>query len=81
MRQVWCSPHSGVAWIHPVDVHYGRAEIVRTVRAEVLNAAYARNPERFVNKPPEPAALPAAAWINRPPEQAEDNQTTQSMIP
>jgi putative transposase len=58
--------HSGVAWLHPVDVHYGRAETVRAVRAEVLNAAYVRNPDRFVNKPPQPATLPTAAWINRP---------------
>lgn len=73
--------HSGIAWLHPVDVHYGRAEAVRTVRAEVLNAAYARNPNRFVNKPPEPAALPTAAWINKPPKQNEDNQPAQSMNP
>ena len=73
--------HSGVAWLHPVDVHYGRAETVRAVRAEVLNAAHARNPDRFVNKPPEPAALPTAAWINKPPKQNENNQTAQSMNP
>jgi putative transposase len=71
--------HSGIAWLHPVDVHYGRAETVRAVRAEVLNAAYARNPDRFVNKPPQPAALPTAAWINKPPKQSEENQTVQSM--
>jgi putative transposase len=73
--------HSGVAWLHPVDVHYGQAETVRTARAEVLNAAYARNPNRFVNKPPQPAALPTAAWINKPPEQTGDTQTAQSMNP
>jgi putative transposase len=73
--------HSGIAWLHPVDVHYGRAETVRAVRAEVLNAAYARNPDRFVNKPPQPAALPTAAWINRPPKQSEENRTAQSMNP
>lgn len=73
--------HSGVAWLHPIDVHYGRAEAVRAVRADVLNAAYARNPDRFVNKPPEPAALPTAAWINKPPKENEENQTAQSMNP
>ncbi len=73
--------HSGVAWLHPIDVHYGRAEEVRAVRAEVLNAAYARNPDRFVNKPPEPTALPPAAWINRPLKQPDHNQTAQSMNP
>ena len=34
--------------------------------AHVLDAAYARNPERFVRKPPVPPELPTAAWINKP---------------
>jgi putative transposase len=67
--------------LHPIDVHYGRAEQVRAIRAEVLDAAYARNPERFVGKPPQPAPLPTAAWINKPPDQTEPNQTAQSMNP
>jgi putative transposase len=71
--------HSGVAWLHPVDVHYGQAETVRAARAEVLDAAYARNPDRFVNKPPQPAALPTAVWINKP--QTEGNQQVDSMNP
>jgi putative transposase len=33
-------------------------------RARVLEAAYARNPERFVRRPPAPAKLPTAPWIN-----------------
>jgi putative transposase len=69
--------HSGIAWNHPVDVHYGRAEVVRAVRADVLAAAYTRTPERFVGKHPEPPALPTAAWINKP---TEDDQTD-SKIP
>lgn len=63
--------HSGIAWHHPVDVHYGRAEQVRADRADVLATAYARNPERFVNRHPQPAALPTTSWINKPPRQAE----------
>ncbi|WP_351237679.1 type I-E CRISPR-associated protein Cas7/Cse4/CasC, partial [Streptomyces sp. NPDC002133] len=27
---------------------------------------YAKHPERFVRKPPEPPKVPAAAWINKP---------------
>ncbi len=73
--------HSGVAWLHPIDVHYGQAETVRAVRAEVLNAAYARNPDRFVRKPPQPPALPTAAWINKPPTPTQENQTAHSMNP
>jgi hypothetical protein len=34
--------------------------------ANLLEAAYARNPERFVRKSPAPPELPAAAWIDKP---------------
>jgi putative transposase len=64
--------HSGVAWHTPHDVHYGRSAVVHAVRADVLAAAYTRNPERFVRKPPEPATLPDAVWINKPPEQTDE---------
>jgi putative transposase len=63
--------HSGVAWHTPHNVHYGHDNTIREVRAEVLAAAYNRNPERFVRKHPEPADLPTAAWINKPAENAE----------
>jgi putative transposase len=66
--------HSGIGLHTPADVHYGRAEAVRAQRAEVLTDAYAMHPERFVRKPPEPPALPAAVWINEP---KEDPATTQ----
>ena len=58
--------HSGIGVHTPADVHYGRAELVRSRRAEVLSAAFAAHPERFVRKSPVPPALPAAAWINKP---------------
>jgi putative transposase len=50
----------------PADVHYGRAEQVQGARAEVLTAAYAAHPERFVRKLPQPPRLPTTAWINKP---------------
>ena len=62
--------HSGIGLHTADDVHYGRAETVRAARAEVLTAAFAAHPERFVRKPPEPPKLPGAAWINKP-ENAE----------
>jgi putative transposase len=64
--------HSGVAWHTPHNVHHGHSDAVRTVRADVLSAAYTRNPERFVRKHPEPAELPTTAWINKPPEPDPD---------
>jgi putative transposase len=60
--------------IPPPTSHYGRAELVRAQRAQILNAAYAEHPERFVHKPPAPPALPTAVWINEP---KEDPATTQ----
>jgi putative transposase len=66
--------HSGIGFHTPADVHYGRAELVRAQRADVLSAAYATHPERFVRKPPQPPALPTAVWINQP---KEDPATTQ----
>lgn len=58
--------HSGLALHTPHDVHFGLAEAKRTARAAVLAAAYAATPDRFVNRPPTPAPLPVAAWINAP---------------
>jgi putative transposase len=58
--------HSGIGFHTPADVHHGRAEDLRSRRGEVLHAAYAVHPERFVRKPPEPPALPEVAWINKP---------------
>ncbi len=62
--------HSGIGFHTPADLHYGRAESVRERRAEILDAAYAAHPERFVRKPPTPPELPGAAWINKPEEDA-----------
>ena len=58
--------HQGIGLMTPSDVHYGRAPAITAARAEVLDAAYTANPERFVIKPPQPPKLADAAWINRP---------------
>jgi putative transposase len=50
----------------PAAVHHGQAQRLYDQRSDVLAAAYARNPERFVPKPPVPPELPAAVWINKP---------------
>lgn len=71
--------HSGIGYHTPHSVHHGQAQAVREVRADVLAAAYARNPDRFVRKHPEPPALPAAAWINKPTEQ--DQQAAHTTTP
>jgi putative transposase len=71
--------HSGIAWHTPHNVHHGQANVAHAVRADVLAAAYTRNPQRFVRKHPEPAALPEAVWINKPPDQ--DGHPTHSKNP
>ena len=50
----------------PATVHHGRAEALHADRARVLDAAYARTPERFVRHPPHRHRCPTAAWINKP---------------
>jgi putative transposase len=59
--------HSGIGLLTPEAVHYGRAAVLHAARGQVLAAAYAAHPERFVNQAPAPPPLPTAAWINPPP--------------
>lgn len=58
--------HVGLALLHPVDVHYGRAADIVAARQRVLDEVYARHPERFVLGRPIQKSPPAAAWINPP---------------
>ena len=58
--------HSGIGLMTPAAVHHGQAPALHAARARVLQAAFARNPERFVRKLPVPPDLPTAAWINKP---------------
>lgn len=67
--------HCGIGYHTPHDVHYGLAEQLREMRADILNTAYQRHPERFVNKPPAPPALPTQAWINRPDDEENPDTT------
>jgi putative transposase len=67
--------HSGIAWHTPHNVHYGYSEEVQAKRADVLAAAYARSPDRFVRKHPEPATLPTAAWINKPTDPVDNHNS------
>jgi putative transposase len=58
--------HSGLGFLTPAIVHVGQAATVRAHRQQVLAAAYAAHPERFVKGRPQPAELPTAVWINPP---------------
>jgi putative transposase len=58
--------HSGLSLLTPAMVHYGQAPQVIEQRQNILSAAYAAHPERFVNHPPKPMPLPTEVWINKP---------------
>ncbi len=58
--------HSALGLLTPAVVHSGQASEVLGARQQVLAAAYAAHPERFVKGPPHPSALPKEVWINRP---------------
>ena len=58
--------HSALGLMTPATVHYGQAQQLTEQRQEVLQAAYALHPERFVRGEPIPPSLPQEVWINRP---------------
>ncbi len=58
--------HSGLGLLTPEDVHYGRAAQITQARTDVLEAAYARHPERFKGRMPKALPLPGTVWINKP---------------
>ena len=64
--------HSGIGFLTPEMVHYGRASAVIEARQRVLDVAHVRHPERFVRKPPMAPPLPEAVWINRPKTSSDD---------
>jgi putative transposase len=75
--------HGGIGWLTPAMVHYGQVESIRAVRGQVLTAAYAAHPERFVRRPPAAPTVPHAVWINPPAPSAapEPNQADATAVP
>lgn len=67
--------HSALGLLTPADVHFGRAAQIIRQRQQVLQAAYEKNPERFVKGLPRPPELPGAVWINPPQRSAENHET------
>ena len=64
--------HVGLALLHPVDVHHGRADAIVAARQVVLDDAHRQHPERFVRGRPVQKQPPATAWINPPPMTGPD---------
>ena len=63
--------HSGLAYFTPADVHYYRVPQLLAKRQIVMDAAFAKNPERFAGGPPKVPAPPKAVWINPPENRTE----------
>ena len=72
--------HSGIGLLTPAMLHYGEAEKVIEDRAIVLQAAYGKHPERFVQGCPKPQTLPTAVWIN-PPRNDTTDDTHKKRLP
>jgi putative transposase len=71
--------HSGIGLLPPEVVHCGQAQAAYDARSQVLAAAHAAHPERFVRRAPRPPQLPTAAWIN-PPRPATDSPTNSEEV-
>ena len=57
--------HSGITYLTPATVHFGRVEEVLATRDATLMAAYEQHPERF-SKPPRSPRPPSVVYINAP---------------
>ncbi|WP_425459378.1 IS3 family transposase [Flexivirga caeni] len=67
--------HTGIGLHTPADVHYAHATTVAKARSSTLARARAAHPERFASQTdPKILALPADAWINKPPEEEQEDQ-------
>jgi putative transposase len=56
--------HDGLALFTPAQVYHGHVERVAARRQQALDAAFVRNPERFVNGAPVAARPPARVLLN-----------------
>jgi putative transposase len=72
--------HSGIGLMTPYAVHHGLAPQITAARHNTLLGAYARHPERFVRKVPQPPIVPEAAWINPPPKKTTQEDARGSTI-
>jgi putative transposase len=72
--------HSALCYLTPSDAHFGRAPEILAHRHQILLAAYQSHPERFVRGAPRLQTLPAAVWINPPPNPALTTLSSSPLI-
>jgi putative transposase len=58
--------HSGITLLTPAMLHHGNAASVLKARHDVMLAAYAKHPDRFIAGKPRRQEVPHSAWINQP---------------
>ena len=68
--------HSGIGLHTPASVHDGTADHIRDKRQLVLDAAYAKHPERFTRRP-RPPRLPEKVTINDPAARSAETSQAQ----
>jgi putative transposase len=72
--------HSGLAFLTPADVHFGRAQSVLASRSEVLQQVWEHHPRRFRPSGPAKPVLPHAVYINKPIEATHDDTQPATII-
>jgi len=72
--------HLGIALLTPAAVHHGKADEILKRRQEVIEAAYATKPERFVHGSPVIPPLPQEVWINPPTPKKGANPSSESSV-
>jgi len=70
--------HSGLGFLTPADVHFGRAQEMLAKRNELMQQVWKQHPRRFNPRGPAQHALTSAVYINRPTEAVDDEQTDTS---
>jgi len=73
--------HSGIGFMTPAMVHFGRSSAIDEQRRRVLRAAYAAHPERFKGRLPTPPALPDVVGINLPQPQPTETPNALTTTP
>lgn len=73
-------PHSGLAFLTPADVHFGRAQTVLARRNAVLQQVWKQHPRRFPPNGPAQRALPNIVYINKPTDTTPDDAQRASII-
>ena len=71
--------HSGIGFMTPAAMHFGKASALQAQRKQVLEGAYHAHPERFKGKIPIPPELPTMVGINLPKPVNQPQETSNDM--